>query len=157
MYKRQVLLGVFPLLARKVIEAIKKRQVYARWAAVKPKAFDRNLVVVGAGAGGLVSAYIAAAVKAKVTLVEAHKMGGDCLNYGCVPSKALIKSARLAHQMNHAERYGLESYSRTSDKGQRPISFKSVMARVHTVIAAIAPHDSICLLYTSARGCAPSA
>ncbi len=138
-----VLLGVFPLLARKVIEAVKKRQVYARWAAVKPKTFDRNLVVIGAGAGGLVSAYIAAAVKAKVTLVEAHKMGGDCLNYGCVPSKALIKSARLAHQMNHAERYGFESYSRTSYKGQRPISFKSVMARVHTVIAAIAPHDSI--------------
>jgi len=138
-----VLLGVFPLLARKVIEAIKKRKVYARWQAVRPKTFDRNLVVIGAGAGGLVSAYIAAAVKAKVTLVEAHKMGGDCLNYGCVPSKALIKSARLAHQMQHAERYGLESYSRLSDKGQRPISFKSVMARVHAVIAAIAPHDSV--------------
>lgn len=138
-----VLLGVFPLLARKVIEAIKKRKVYARWQAVRPKTFDRNLVVIGAGAGGLVSAYIAAAVKAKVTLVEAHKMGGDCLNYGCVPSKALIKSARVAHQMKHAHRYGLESYSRLSDKGQRPISFKSVMARVQAVIAAIAPHDSV--------------
>lgn len=105
-----VLLGVFPLLARNVVEAIKKRQLYARWAAVRPKTFDRNLVVIGGGAGGLVSAYIAAAVKAKVTLVEAHKMGGDCLNYGCVPSKALIKSAKLAHQMRHAERYGLNSY-----------------------------------------------
>ncbi|MBB1074081.1 FAD-dependent oxidoreductase [Rhodoferax sp. 4810] len=138
-----VLLGVFPLLARKVIELVQKRQVYARWSAVRPSTFDRNLVVIGAGAGGLVSAYIAAAVKAKVTLVEAHKMGGDCLNYGCVPSKALIKSAKLAHQMQHADRYGLQSYPPSSDKGQRPISFKSVMARIHAVIAAITPHDSV--------------
>lgn len=138
-----VLLGVFPLLARKLVDAIKKRQVYARWAGVRPKMFDRNLVVIGAGAGGLVSAYIAAAVKARVTLVEAHKMGGDCLNYGCIPSKALIKSARLAHQMQHAGNYGLDSCLPRSDKGQRPISFKKVMARVHQVIATIAPHDSI--------------
>jgi pyruvate/2-oxoglutarate dehydrogenase complex dihydrolipoamide dehydrogenase (E3) component/uncharacterized membrane protein YdjX (TVP38/TMEM64 family) len=138
-----VLLGVFPLLARKLVEAIKKRQVYARWATVRPKTFDRNLVVIGGGAGGLVSAYIAAAVKAKVTLIEAHKMGGDCLNYGCVPSKALIKSAKLAHQMRHAERYGLNSYSRLSDKHYKPISFKKVMQRVRNVIAAIEPHDSI--------------
>jgi pyruvate/2-oxoglutarate dehydrogenase complex dihydrolipoamide dehydrogenase (E3) component/uncharacterized membrane protein YdjX (TVP38/TMEM64 family) len=138
-----VLLGVFPLLARKGVDAIKKRQVYARWKAVRPKTFERNLVVIGGGAGGLVSAYIAAAVKAKVTLVETHKMGGDCLNYGCVPSKALIKSARLAHQMQHAEGYGLNSYLRNGDKGYKPVSFKKVMARVHAVIAAIAPHDSI--------------
>ncbi len=138
-----VLLGVFPLLARKAVDAIKRRQVYARWVAVRPKTFDRNLVVIGGGAGGLVSAYIAAAVKAKVTLVEAHKMGGDCLNYGCVPSKALIKSAKLAHQMRHAERYGLNSYSRLSDEGYKPISFKKVMQRVLDVVAAIEPHDSI--------------
>ena len=138
-----VLLGVFPLLARKGVDAIKKRQVYARWKAVRPKTFDRNLVVIGAGAGGLVSAYIAAAVKAKVTLVEAHKMGGDCLNYGCVPSKALIKSAKLAHQIAHAESYGLNSYLSNENKGYKPISFNKVMARVHAVIAAIEPHDSI--------------
>lgn len=138
-----VLLGLFPLLARKVVEGIKKRQVYARWAALRPKAFERNLVVIGAGAGGLVTAYIAAAVKAKVTLVEAHKMGGDCLNFGCVPSKALIKSAKLAHQMARAEHYGLNSYSGNSDDGYKPISFKKVMARVQAVIAAIEPHDSI--------------
>ena len=66
----------------------------AAWRGQRPRRFDRNLIVIGAGAGGLVSAYIAAAVKARVTLVEAHIMGGDCLNYGCVPSKALIKSAR---------------------------------------------------------------
>jgi hypothetical protein len=102
-----VLLGVFPLAGAQGVEAMQKRKIYARWRAVRPNTFDRNLVVIGAGAGGLVSAYIAAAVKAKVTLMEAHKMGGDCLNYGCVPSKALIKSAKLAHQMRHARRYGL--------------------------------------------------
>ncbi|MDP3131400.1 MAG: FAD-dependent oxidoreductase, partial [Burkholderiaceae bacterium] len=131
-----VLLGVFPLLARKLVAAVQRRKVYARWAAVRPKSFDRNLVVIGGGAGGLVSAYIAAAVKAKVTLIEAHKMGGDCLNYGCVPSKALIKSAKLAHQMRHGSRYGLSDAVPT-------FSFKAVMARVHAVIAAIEPHDSI--------------
>jgi pyruvate/2-oxoglutarate dehydrogenase complex dihydrolipoamide dehydrogenase (E3) component/uncharacterized membrane protein YdjX (TVP38/TMEM64 family) len=131
-----VLLGVFPLIAKKMVDAFKRRKVYARWNHLKPAQFDRNLVVIGAGAGGLVSAYIAAAVKAKVTLVEAHKMGGDCLNYGCVPSKAIIKSAKLAHQMRHAKNYGLE--------GTTPVfSFKAVMQRVHDVIAAIEPHDSV--------------
>ena len=131
-----VLLGIFPLIARKLVELVKKRQVYARWAHVKPKTFDRNLIVIGAGAGGLVSAYIAATVKAKVTLIEAHKMGGDCLNYGCVPSKALIKSAKLAHQMRHGEKYGLRDTTPT-------FSFKTVMQRIHDVIAAIEPHDSV--------------
>lgn len=131
-----VLLGLFPLVARKVIEALQKRKVYARWRAVRPQKFDRNLVVIGAGAGGLVSAYIAAAVKAKVTMIESHKMGGDCLNYGCVPSKALIKSARLAHQMRHAHRYGLNDATPA-------FSFRAVMQRIHDVIAAIEPHDSV--------------
>ena len=131
-----VLLGLFPLIARKVIEAVQKRKVYAKWASVRPQRFDRNLIVIGAGAGGLVSAYIAAAVKAKVTLVEAHKMGGDCLNYGCVPSKALIKSAKLAHQMRHGSNYGLSDTTPT-------FSFKAVMQRIHDVIAAIEPHDSV--------------
>ena len=131
-----VLLGIFPLLARKVVEGVQKRKVYSRWAAVRPKNFDRNLIVIGAGAGGLVSAYIAAAVKAKVTLVEAHKLGGDCLNYGCVPSKALIKSAKLAHQMRHGSRYGLNDTTPS-------LSFKAVMQRIQEVIRAIAPHDSV--------------
>ncbi|WP_236961637.1 FAD-dependent oxidoreductase [Hydrogenophaga sp. SL48] len=131
-----VLLGLFPLIARKVVEAVQKRKVYAKWASVRPKTFDRNLIVIGAGAGGLVSAYIAAAVKAKVTLIEAHKMGGDCLNYGCVPSKALIKSAKLAHQMRHGSNYGLNDATPT-------FSFKAVMQRIHDVIAAIEPHDSV--------------
>ncbi|WP_090142778.1 FAD-dependent oxidoreductase [Limnohabitans sp. DM1] len=131
-----VLLGIFPLIARRIVAAVQKRKVYARWADQRPKTFDRNLIVIGGGAGGLVSAYIAAAVKAKVTLIEAHKMGGDCLNYGCVPSKALIKSAKLAHQMRHASKYGL------SDSAPS-FSFKAVMQRVHDVIKAIEPHDSI--------------
>ncbi|QCB46589.1 bifunctional TVP38/TMEM64 family protein/FAD-dependent oxidoreductase [Hydrogenophaga sp. PAMC20947] len=131
-----VLLGLFPLIARKIVEAVKKRKVFARWNSVKPKSFDRNLIVIGGGAGGLVSAYIAAAVKAKVTLVEVHKMGGDCLNYGCVPSKALIKSAKLASQMRHGEQYGLSNTTPT-------FSFKAVMQRIHDVIKAIEPHDSV--------------
>ncbi len=131
-----VLLGIFPIIAKKIIEGIKKRKVYAKWNHVKPKSYDRNLVVIGGGAGGLVSSYIAAAVKAKVTLIEAHKMGGDCLNYGCVPSKAIIKSAKLAHQMRHAANYGLQA-------AKPEFSFKAVMQRVHDIIAAIEPHDSI--------------
>lgn len=106
----------------------------ARWK--KPARFDRNLIVIGGGSAGLVSAYIAAATKAKVTLVEAHLMGGDCLNTGCVPSKALIKSAKLAHQMRHADHYGLEAAT-------PHFSFARVMARVQNVIAEIAPHDSV--------------
>ena len=131
-----VLLGIFPLVARRIVAAVQKRKVYARWADQRPKTFDRNLIVIGGGAGGLVSAYIAAAVKAKVTLIEAHKMGGDCLNYGCVPSKALIKSAKIAHQMRHASNYGLSDAAPS-------FSFKAVMQRVHDVIKAIEPHDSI--------------
>ena len=131
-----VLLGLFPLLARRGVAILHQRKVYARWASVRPRSFDRNLIVIGGGAAGLVSAYIGAAVKAKVTLVEAHKMGGDCLNYGCVPSKALIKSAKLAHQMRHAGRYGLSDVVPT-------FSFKAVMQRVRQVIEAIAPHDSL--------------
>ena len=131
------LLGVFPLIAKRMIQWIQKRRVYSRESHWKrPRSFDRNLIVIGGGAAGLVTSYIAAVVKAKVTLIEAHKMGGDCLNYGCVPSKALIKSAKLAHQMALADRYGLE---RTSPR----FSFKAVMARVHEVIRAVEPHDSI--------------
>ena len=129
-----VLLGVFPLIAKKLLDVIKARRVYANFT--KPKKFDRNLIVIGGGAGGLVSAYIAAAVKAKVTLIEAHKMGGDCLNYGCIPSKAIIKSAKVAQQMRHAEKYGLEA-------SQPNFSFKKVMQRVHDVIAKVEPHDSV--------------
>ena len=134
------LAGIVPLLLKKLMPWIArvrtKANIYKPWNATRPQTFDRNLIVIGGGAGGLVSAYIAAAVKAKVTLIEAHKMGGDCLNYGCVPSKALIKSAKVAHQMRHASKYGLVDTDSS-------FSFKAVMARVHAVIAAIEPHDSI--------------
>ncbi|MCG6112391.1 MAG: FAD-dependent oxidoreductase [Paracoccus sp.] len=128
------LLAVFPWIARAVLGLWKRRRVYAGWT--RPKRFDRNLVVIGAGSAGLVSAYIAAATKAKVTLIEAGEMGGDCLNYGCVPSKALIRSATLAHQMRNAGQYGLTDTSPT-------IPFRAVMDRIQRVIADIAPHDSV--------------
>lgn len=127
-------LGALPWIGKWIMAATKRRRVYARWR--RPRRFDRNLVVIGAGAAGLVSSLIGATVRAKVTLVEASKMGGDCLNYGCVPSKALIKSARIAEAMRHADRYGLE--------GTDPrFSFKAVMGRVHDIIAEVEPHDGV--------------
>jgi pyruvate/2-oxoglutarate dehydrogenase complex dihydrolipoamide dehydrogenase (E3) component/uncharacterized membrane protein YdjX (TVP38/TMEM64 family) len=131
-----VLLGLFPLLAKKIVDAVKARRVYAKWAHKKPKRYDRNMVVIGAGAAGLVTSYIAAAVKAKVTLVENHKMGGDCLNYGCVPSKALIKTATLVRQMRHSADYGIAKASFDFD-------FAQVMERVAGIVRAIEPHDSV--------------
>ena len=128
------LLGIFPLMTKKILDVVKAKRVYQGWT--KPKQFDRNLVVIGAGAAGLVSSYIAATVKAKVTLVEAHKMGGDCLNYGCVPSKAIIRSAKLAQHMRDGVKYGLDSTQPT-------FSFKAVMQRVHDIIKQVEPHDSV--------------
>jgi len=131
-----VLLGLFPLVARKIVEAVQRRKVYARWTERKPKRFDRNMVVIGAGAAGLVTSYIAAVVRAKVTLVESHKMGGDCLNYGCVPSKALIKTATLVRQMRHSADYGIAS-------AEFRLDFAQVMERVARVVKDIEPHDSV--------------
>ena len=129
-----VLLGVFPLIAKGIVGGLQRRKVYAKWT--QPRRFDRNLVVIGAGSGGLVTSYIAAVVKAKVTLVEGHKMGGDCLNFGCVPSKALIRSAKLAKQLRTAEQFGVTGATGSVD-------FAAVMARVQHVIADIEPHDSV--------------
>lgn len=128
-----LLLGLFPLAAKFSIERSRRRHIYAFFR--RPKRFDRNLIVVGAGAGGLVSAYLAANFRAKVTLVEAGEMGGDCLNTGCVPSKALIRSARLAHEIRYADDLGL-------DAGELQIDFPKVMARVRSVVEEIAPADS---------------
>lgn len=127
-------LAVFPWIARAIVGILRRRRVYAGWT--RPRRFDRNLVVIGAGSAGLVSAYIAAATKAKVTLIEAGAMGGDCLNHGCVPSKALIRSATLAHQMRHAARFGLADTPPA-------VPFRAVMDRIRRVIADIAPHDSV--------------
>lgn len=102
----------------------------------RPRRFDRNLVVIGAGSAGLVCAYIAAAVRAGVTLIEADKMGGDCLNTGCVPSKALIRSARFLARAASARELGFARVSVDFD-------FADVMERVRRVVAAVAPHDSV--------------
>ena len=128
------LLGLFPLIAKKGMDLFRARQATRQWK--KPAHFDRNLVVIGAGSAGLVSAYIAAAVKAKVTLVEKHRLGGDCLYTGCVPSKALIRSARFLSQVNRASEFGMGSAHAEFD-------FTQAMERVQRVIRAIEPHDSI--------------
>jgi pyruvate/2-oxoglutarate dehydrogenase complex dihydrolipoamide dehydrogenase (E3) component/uncharacterized membrane protein YdjX (TVP38/TMEM64 family) len=129
-----LLLAVFPFLARSAIKWINQRKVYAGWT--RPYRFDRNLVVIGAGSAGLVTAYIAAAVKAKVSLIERHKMGGDCLNTGCVPSKALLRSAKLLAHMRRSQEFGIRS-------AQADFDFAEVMQRVQRVIQEIEPHDSI--------------
>ncbi len=128
------LLAVFPFLARGIVAAINRQRVYRAYD--RPKQFDANVLVIGAGSAGLVSAYIAATVKAKVTLVEKHLMGGDCLNTGCVPSKTLIRTANAVHDIRCADQLGISS---TSVK----VDFPKVMTRVREVIARIEPHDSI--------------
>ena len=129
-----VLLGLFPLLAKRLLSVAKSRKALAGWR--KPERFDRNLVVIGAGSAGLVSAYIAAAVKAEVSLIEKHKMGGDCLNTGCVPSKALIRSARMLSQARRASEWGFDSIEVSFD-------FARIMERVANVVKAVEPHDSV--------------
>ncbi len=128
------LLGIFPLLARKLLDFIKARRVYRGWE--KPRKFDTNLVVIGAGSAGLVSAYIAAAIKARVTLVEKHKMGGDCLNTGCVPSKALIRSAKFLSHAKRCREFGINETKVSFD-------FADIMERVQQKISLVEPHDSV--------------
>ena len=128
------LLAAFPWLARWAVARIRARGVQARWR--KPSRFDRNLVVIGAGAAGLVTSYIAATTRAKVTLIEGHKMGGDCLNFGCVPSKALLRSAAFLQQARQAPGLGIARV--TVD-----YNFGDVMARVHRIINTVEPHDSV--------------
>ena len=127
-------LGLFPLAARMLINRIKAHRVL--WPYPKPVQFDRNLVVIGAGSAGLVSSYIASATRAKVTLIEKHKMGGDCLNTGCVPSKALLRSAKFVHQSRRSQDFGVA-------KSTLEVDFRDVMARVKRVVHTIEPHDSI--------------
>lgn len=127
------LLGLFPLIAKFVLGFIRRRRAYKGFT--RPDSFDYNLLVIGGGSAGLVSAYIAAAVKAKVALIERDRMGGDCLNTGCVPSKALIRSARAADTMRNADRYGLDAVPVSG-------SFATIMGRVKRVIAKVEPHDS---------------
>lgn len=128
------LLGIFPLLARKILDFLKSRRVYKKYK--KPVKFDRNLVVIGAGSAGLVSAYIAATVRSKVTLIENGRMGGDCLNTGCVPSKALIRSAKFLAQAKRAREFGFKSAVVDFD-------FAGIMQRIQRVIKTVEPHDSV--------------
>jgi len=129
-----VLLGIFPIIAKFILAALQQRRVYKGWD--KPKTFDRNLIVIGAGSAGLVTAYIAAAIKSSVTLVEKHKMGGDCLNTGCVPSKSLLHASKLAHIHKTSHNTGV-NYEAPK------IDFAAVMNKVHGVIKSIEPHDSV--------------
>ncbi len=129
-----VLLAIFPYLAKLLLGHLQARRRLARYK--RPAKFDTNIIVIGAGSAGLVAALIAATVKAKVTLIERHKMGGDCLNTGCVPSKALIRSGRIAQYLRRADEFGLDGVP-------VKVNFSRVMERVQTVIKTIEPHDSV--------------
>ena len=129
-----ILLGIFPLMAKALLAFVKKRRIYANWP--RPKQYDYNMVVIGAGSAGLVASFIAAAVKAKVALIEKHKMGGDCLNTGCVPSKALIRTAKMVSYGNRAGEFGFKA-------GKVDLNFTNVMQRVKKIIRKIEPHDSV--------------
>ncbi|MCD4721528.1 MAG: FAD-dependent oxidoreductase [Desulfobacula sp.] len=128
------LLGVFPIIAKRFTAVVRSRKIFSKF--LKPKSFNYNLVVIGAGSAGLVASFIAAAVKAKVALIEEHKMGGDCLNTGCVPSKALIASAKLASYAKRAKEFGFDSAS-------VDFNFAAVMERIQSIIKKVAPHDSV--------------
>ncbi|MCP3901858.1 MAG: FAD-dependent oxidoreductase, partial [Desulfobacteraceae bacterium] len=129
-----VLLGIFPIIAKRITEYIRKQKKFSKYS--KPKSYDYNLIVIGAGSAGLVASLIAAAVKAKVALIEENKMGGDCLNTGCVPSKALIASAKLISYTKRAKDFGFNSASIDFD-------FATVMERIQSIIKKIEPHDSV--------------
>lgn len=129
-----VLLGIFPIIAKRFTAAVRSQKIFSKFS--KPKSFDYNLVVIGAGSAGLVSSLIAAAVKAKVALIEEHKMGGDCLNTGCVPSKSLIASAKFASHAKRAKEFGFSS-------AVIDFNFATVMERIQSIIKKVAPHDSV--------------
>lgn len=128
------LLGLLPMIIKFCIARFKAYKIYSKYS--RPKSYEYNIIVIGAGSGGLVTAYIAAAVNAKVALIEKHKMGGDCLNTGCVPSKALIRTARFLREQKNSKKYGVE-------KASAEFNFTSAMSRVHDVINKIEPHDSV--------------
>ena len=128
------LLGIFPIIAKRLTSVVRNRKVFSKFS--KPKFYDYNLVVIGAGSAGLVSSLIAAAVNAKVALIEEHKMGGDCLNTGCVPSKALIASAKILSYAKRAKEFGF-------DKASINFDFATVMERIQSIIKKVAPHDSV--------------
>lgn len=133
-----VLLATFPWIARAIMRVIETRRALAKWQ--RPKSFDQNLVVIGGGSAGLIASLIAATVKAKVTLIERGSMGGDCLNTGCVPSKALITSGRVAKTMRDGERFGIGMAGGAA--AVPDVNFSKVMGHVKQAIATIEPNDS---------------
>ncbi|MGO2133440.1 MAG: FAD-dependent oxidoreductase [Halomonas sp.] len=128
-----VLLGLFPWLARAGVSFMERRRLAKRYR--RPTHFEQDIVVIGGGSAGLVASYIAAAVKARVMLVERERLGGDCLNTGCVPSKALIRAARSVSDIRRAPRYGVQA-------GEPCVNFAEVMSHVHQAIREVEPHDS---------------
>lgn len=128
------LLGILPWITKAILSFVRRERVPVTFK--KPKKFDANVVVIGAGSAGLVSSIIAAGAKAKVILIEKHRMGGDCLNTGCVPSKAIIRSARIADYIKRASEFGIDGASGT-------VNFPKVMERIQSVVKAIEPHDSV--------------
>ena len=100
------------------------------------KPLQVDLCVIGAGSAGLSATAFAAQLGVKVLLVERGKMGGECLNVGCVPSKALLAAAKVAHAMRSATPFGINAV-------EPQVDFAAVHAHVQGVIAAIAPHDSV--------------
>ncbi|MGV6825383.1 MAG: FAD-dependent oxidoreductase [bacterium] len=128
-----ILLGLLPLLSRHLVQFLRARRVYKGWR--KPEGYDYNLVVIGGGAAGLVAAYAGASMRAKVALIEQDRMGGDCLNTGCVPSKALLHLAGLRAKSARAAELGLAT-------GVSSPRLESMMDHVVEAIESIAPHDS---------------
>ncbi|MDA1369281.1 MAG: FAD-dependent oxidoreductase [Proteobacteria bacterium] len=129
-----VLLGLFPLIGKILVNAVQRNKIMKRFT--RPKRFDANVVVIGAGSAGLVASLIVAGAKANVILIEKHKMGGDCLNTGCVPSKSLLRSGKIMSYIRRAEEFGI-------DNASADVNFVAVMERVQKVIATIEPHDSV--------------
>ena len=129
-----VLLGLFPLIGKILVNAVQRNKIMKKFT--KPKKFDANVVVIGAGSAGLVASLIAAGARANVILIEKHKMGGDCLNTGCVPSKSLLRSGKIMSYIRRAEEFGI-------DNASAAVNFAAVMERVQKVIATIEPHDSV--------------
>lgn len=97
--------------------------------------YNYNVIVIGGGSGGLVASLVASSLRAKILLIEKHKMGGDCLNTGCVPSKTFLKSARRVYEIQNSGKLGIKS-------GSCEFEFSHIMERVQSVIKMIAPKDS---------------
>lgn len=128
------LIGLLPLILKNIIAFYKYKKIYKAYDL--PKKFDYNMIVIGGGSAGLVTAYIASTLKAKVALVEKNKMGGDCLNTGCVPSKALIRSAKLIYESKNSKNFGIHSMT-------AEFEFSDIMSRIRDIIKKIEPHDSV--------------